>query len=47
MGAGLDDTACAEDDDLIGFLDGGESVGNDDGGTACHNGVYGMLDDFF
>ena len=36
MGAALDDAAGFDDEDLIGAADGGEAVGDDEGGAAAH-----------
>src|SRR5690606_3562940 len=36
--------AAVEDEDAVGVLDGGEAMGDDDGGAAAHEGVERMLD---
>ena len=43
MGALLDDAAVVEDDDQVGIADGGETVGDDEGGAALHEGVHASL----
>ena len=43
MGALLDDAPVVEDDDLVGIADSAETVGNDEGGAAPHNGVHTAL----
>jgi len=46
VGADLDNAALMEDNDLIGLVDGRESVGDDDGGAAQHECVEAALDGF-
>ena len=43
MGALLDDVTVVEDDDLVGITDGGEAVGDDEGGAPLHDGVHALL----
>ena len=45
MVAAFYDVAFAEDEDIVGVFDGGEAVGDDEGGAAFHEGVHGALDD--
>src|SRR4051794_13909422 len=40
--AGFGDVAVLEDDDLVGVADGGEAVGDDEGGAAGHEVVEGV-----
>ena len=47
MGAAFDDAAFVEDDDGVGVADGGETVSDDDGGAAAHDGFEGLLDGAF
>lgn len=42
----LDDLALLQDDDLVGFLDGGEAVGDGDGCAVLGDAVESCLDDF-
>ena len=43
----LGDTAVLEDEDSIGIGDGAESVGDDEAGTAGHEGLQTALDEPF
>jgi len=47
VGAGLDDSSFVEDADEVGVFDGGEAVGDDDGGTVAHQFFEGVLDESF
>lgn len=44
VGAGLEDRAAVKDDDGVGVSDGGEAVGDDEGGAGGGDFVYGLLD---
>ncbi len=44
VGAGFDDAAAFEDDDFVGFADGGEAVGDDEDGAVLHEVFEGGLD---
>src|SRR5262245_27241560 len=44
VGALLGDAAVFQDDDEVGFLNGGKAVGDADGGAALHEVVEGALD---
>src|SRR6476661_1643310 len=46
VGAGFLDFTFVEHNDFIGFLDGAQAVGNDEGGTALHQLFDGLLDKF-
>lgn len=45
--AALDDAALVEDENLIGALDGGQSVRDDEGGASAHESVEGFLHESF
>jgi hypothetical protein len=47
MGAALDDGPGTEDEDLVAAADGGEAVGDDDGGAVFHELIQGILDEAF
>ncbi len=47
MGADFEDFAFFEHEDFVCFLDGGEAVGDDDGGAAFHEFGEGALDGVF
>ena len=47
MRALLDEFAVVEDADLIGIADGGEAVGDDEGGAIGAEVFEGLLDEFF
>src|SRR5438105_4679154 len=47
VGALLDDFAIDEDDDAVGMHDGGEAVGDDEGGAVAHEVFEGILDEVF
>jgi len=47
MGALLHDGAIVHYADAVGFADGGQAVGDDDGGSALHEGIEGFLNLFF
>ena len=42
--AAFDDVAITDDQDYVGIFDGGETVGNDEGGSAFGKFVDGLLD---
>src|ERR1700742_4179313 len=44
-GAGLDDAAFLEDEDAVHVPDGGEAVGDDEGGAVAHQAFEGFLDE--
>ena len=45
MGALLDEFAFGKDEDFIGVADGGEAVGDDEGGAAGHEALEGFVDE--
>ena len=47
MGTLFDYSSMVEDNNLVGITDGGETVGNDKGGTPLHDGVHTPLDELF
>ena len=47
VGATLDDPSLLDDEDLVGAADGGEAVGDDEGGAALHEVAEAMLDEGF
>ena len=44
MGAPLDNPALLHDHDAVRVADGGQAVGNDEGGSSGHQGVHAVLD---
>src|SRR3954451_20402219 len=47
VAAGFGYVAVLEDDDLVGVADGGEAVGDDEGGAAFHEPVEGVEEEAF
>ena len=43
VGSPLNNPAVVQDHDAVGVADGGQAVGNDEGGTALHQGVHALL----
>ena len=45
VGSRLDDAALVDDEDAVGVADGGEAVGDEEGGSSLHEGFEGLLDE--